>query len=217
VLAQVVREASETDRGEKVDGEACVLGVVLGKEALKVLGHEGVAQALVELGEAEELGHLLEEDLDEDAARRGGLVLVEVNEAQHAPRQRVRVQQVRKDLGDVAQLVGLEAVDGRVLLAEALHEGVLVGAVEHAKSLRQQAVEAHVGALLRRTLEHHLAQLVLVRREVELAQLVSTLLKVEARHDGEVDGATECDEVDFGLVVKVDRWRSYTFNQSVSQ
>jgi hypothetical protein len=51
-------------------------------------------------------GDFLKKNLDENAAAAGSFRLVEVDVVEHAPRQRVRVQQVREQLRDVAQLVG---------------------------------------------------------------------------------------------------------------
>jgi hypothetical protein len=40
--------------------------------------------------------------------------------------------------------------------------------------------------------------------DVDLEQLVDGLLKVECRHDGEVNGATKVDDVGSRLVMNVD-------------
>lgn len=51
------------------------------------------------------------EDLDEDSAGRGRRILAEADGFQARPGESVGVQQVRKELGDVPQLVGLQPAD----------------------------------------------------------------------------------------------------------
>lgn len=53
----------------------------------------------------------------------------------------------RKEPGNIAQLVGLQAVDEAVLLAEALLKELLVDAVDVAEPLAQVAVVAAVQTL----------------------------------------------------------------------
>ena len=78
------------------------------------------------------------------------------------PRNGVGVEQVREEAADVAQLVRLQAVDGRVLLLEDLLQRRHVLAVDHAEALREESEELLVRALLPTTVEHHVAQLHLV-------------------------------------------------------
>mmetsp|Transcript_7434 Transcript_7434/g.10559 ORF Transcript_7434/g.10559 Transcript_7434/m.10559 type:complete len:213 (-) Transcript_7434:536-1174(-) len=103
---------------------------------------------------------------------------------------------MREELGHVAQLVGLQAVDGGVLAAEDLVEGSLVLAVHHAEALPHQAVVAQVGALVGTALHEHVAHLGLVSvRNAHLDEFVAALLEGHAAHNGEVDGPAQVHQV----------------------
>ena len=82
----------------------------------------------------------LEQDLDEDAGGGGGVVLSQADALQDLPADGVLLQQRPKELGHVAQLVGLQAVDQRVLPAEALLKALLVGREFDREARRQQGV-----------------------------------------------------------------------------
>ena len=82
----------------------------------------------------------LEQDLDEDSGGGGGVVLGEADALHDLPADGVLLQQRRKELGHVAQLVGLQAVDQRVLPPEALLEALLVRRELQREAGRQQCV-----------------------------------------------------------------------------
>mmetsp|Transcript_39317 Transcript_39317/g.108311 ORF Transcript_39317/g.108311 Transcript_39317/m.108311 type:complete len:491 (+) Transcript_39317:621-2093(+) len=87
-------------------------------------------------------------------------------------------------------------MDHRVLLAEELVKLDLVIPVDHAEPLTQRAVEAEVGALLRAAFDEHRADLhLLPLADLELHQLVSTLVDSRARHNRQVDGPPQVDQV----------------------
>ena len=50
VLSQSVGETTQTNRGEKVDGEPCIARIVCGEEATEHLLHVGIGEALLEGG-----------------------------------------------------------------------------------------------------------------------------------------------------------------------
>ena len=156
MFSQAVGEATEADRREKVDGEARVARIVARKQTGKRLGHARIFETLLEARQAEVFGKLVEQDLDKDTRRRRRFVFVQVHVPQHRPEERVRVQQVRKALGHVAQFVRLEPMNGRVPFHKHLVERRLIRRrVQLAKSLTEQTVEAQIGALLRTTLDNH--------------------------------------------------------------
>ena len=76
----------------------------------------------VQLLQAERLGELLEEDLDEDSRTRRRRLFSERNVSQTRPRHGVGGEQVGEKLGHVAEFVRLQAVNGAVLLHEDLVE-----------------------------------------------------------------------------------------------
>ena len=80
------------------------------------------------------------ENLDKDAAGGCGFVFVQVNNGQDTPGNGIGVQQVRKELGHVAQLVGFESVNGLVLLCKGVHKGVSPARVHQAKTGGNEAV-----------------------------------------------------------------------------
>ena len=82
----------------------------------------------------------LDEDLDEDPGGGGGLVLGEADALHDLPADGVLLQQRRKELGHIAQLIGLQAVNQRVLPPEALLEALLVRRKLQCKARRQQGM-----------------------------------------------------------------------------
>ena len=98
-----------------------------------------VARGVVKGDRARVAAHL-EQDFDEDTGGGGGVVLGEAHGVNDLPGDGVRGQQVPKEARNVAQLVGFQPVDQRILPAEAVLEAGLVLALQHAETLRQQPV-----------------------------------------------------------------------------
>ena len=67
---------------------------------------------------AKEFRELLKENLDEDTRRRRRLLLVQPDVRDARPRDGVSVEEVGKELRNVAQLIGLVTVNGLILLSE---------------------------------------------------------------------------------------------------
>ena len=103
---------------------------------------------------------------------------------------------MRKQLCSLAQGLGVEAVDGGVLLGKRRLVRVLVLAAKHAQPLRQQAVQLQVRPLLAAALNHHVGELGLVPRwQIEAQQLVCRFLVGQRGHDGQIHGAAESNKV----------------------
>ena len=100
-----------------------------------MLHHRWILESFVELGQAQVLGYLLKEDLDEDSAGRGCFIFVQMDVLQHRPWKGIRMEQVREELGHVPQLVGFESVDALVLLDKALVKSGLVFVIDEAETL----------------------------------------------------------------------------------
>ena len=66
----------------------------LGEDAPKEHLQGGLLQALVQGQQAQVLGQVLEQDLDEDAAAGGGVLLCQADAGQHRPAEGVGGQQV---------------------------------------------------------------------------------------------------------------------------
>lgn len=76
------------------------------------------------------------------------------------PPYRVGGEQVCEELGDDAQAVRLEAVDGFVVVREALFKEIGPHAVDFAEALADHTVELLVGTLLTGALDNHGCELV---------------------------------------------------------
>ena len=115
-------------------------------------------------------------------------------------------EQVAEEAGDIAQLVGLVAMDGVVVLGEGLLIQLHPHAVQARKLLAQQAHELGINLLLRTRLDDHGYQLgLLAGGELKLHQFVSGFLGIGARLDGQVDSAPQVDKVGVRLVSDLDR------------
>jgi len=204
-LTEAIRQRTKPDRSEKVDGIARVAHIVFGEHALVPLGHYGVVRLkpFLQLGNADGFCDFLHQNLNKDTTGRSGFVFVQVNNGQNTPRNRVRVQQVRKELGHVAKLVGFQSMDRAVLLRKSVHESVAPSiVVEETKACRNQTVVPQKRAFLRAALNQHVDQLLLAAvGDVDASQFVSTLFKGRAGHDGQVDSTAEMNEIGVGEIL----------------
>ena len=114
-----------------------------------------VLQALVELSQPQLLTELLEHNLDEDSGRGRGVLLCQPDGCQDRPWQGLGRQEVRKKLGDIAELVRLEAVHRLVLARETLLKALPVLMPEEAEPLAKEAEVAHVAPFLAAALQDH--------------------------------------------------------------
>lgn len=101
------------------------------------------------------------------------------------PSDRVRAEHVSEEGGDVAQPVGLVAVDRVVVFGKGGLEQVRPETVDLGKSLSDQTVELRVCPFLRATLDDHRRQLRLqAGRQGDFHQLVAAFFEVDTGHDG---------------------------------
>lgn len=135
MLSHLLGQAAHADAGEVIDGEARVARDVHGEEAIEAGAEEVVSETGLQRGHAEGFGEVLEEDLDEDAAAGGGVVFVQVDDGQDVPADGVGAEQVPEEAGDIAESVGLVAVDGVVVFGERGLEEVGPKAIELGKAL----------------------------------------------------------------------------------
>lgn len=201
MLAHALRERTQLDCREKIDGEARVLGVISGHETAERIGEGGIVATANELCQPHTLGQVLKENLDEHATATGGLLLVQMNVLENNPVKRIRVEQVRKQARHIADLVRIQAVHNVVLHAKQLLKRLLVNLVEPAESLGKQAEELDERALLAAALNNHAAYLGLdTGLDHLLQQLVCTLLVVQTRHDCQIDVATKRHQIELRLI-----------------
>lgn len=160
-LPHALRQRPEPDARKEVYAEANVFRVLSREHARQVVRQRRLVQRRDEPLEAHVLGEVLEQNLDEDAAAARRVLLRDPHAAQLAQAERARGEHVRKELCNVAQLVGLVAVDGGKVLYEALAELVRPEAVELGEALADQAVELGVGAFLGAAFDDHAAELLL--------------------------------------------------------
>lgn len=65
------------------------------------------------------------------------------------------MKQMRKELGDVSQFIGFQAVDRLVLHPERFHESIAPARMEKTESSRNHAIISEEGPLLRAALDNH--------------------------------------------------------------
>ena len=196
MLPEVLSQSSQTNGGEEVDGEPGVSGIVSWHQTFPGLGHGGIPGPVTQLGHAQELGQLLEQDLDEDPGAGGCVVFIEFDDLEHLPADGVGVQEMREELGHVSELPSLQPVDSVVGVNEDLHEGLLVGLVDLTEPLTHQTKELLVCPLLGAAVNDHVTQLrLLAGLDVQLVQLVDCLLKVKSGLDCQIDGSSQRNQI----------------------
>ena len=91
-----------------------------------------------------------------------------------------------------------------VVLGECCLEQIRPEAINLCKPLSNQAVEFGVCPLLRATLDNHRWQFVLqASRQGNLHQFVTAFFEIYTRHDRQVDGPSEIDEICVALILDV--------------
>lgn len=115
------------------------------------------------------------------------------------------MQQVSKEFGHIAQLVGLEAMDSCILCDKCVQKGVSPAIIEQTESCSNQSIIAKKGPLLRATLNNHVDKLFFTSLgNINLGKFVGAFLKGRTRHDGQVNGSTQVDEIGFRHVLNRD-------------
>lgn len=180
MLSHVLRQHTQSDRGEVVDRKARALWVIFWKEALPIFLQAWLLESFGKFFEPKLLLQLLKQDLDKDSRAAGGVLFIHVHDGQRCPADAVGRKQVAEEASNVAQSIGLVSMDGVVVSCEAARKRFRPLAMELAEALAHVAIELAVGSLLRTALDDHVAQLdILTFGDVELQKLVDTLLKVE--------------------------------------
>ena len=183
---------TQTNRREVVDGEPRVLGVVEREHVLERSLHAGLSEPLRQLLHSQLLRHLLEQDLDEDTTRRGGFVLVHVDDVEDSPRDSVRRDEVTEEATDVSKSVGLVSMDGVVVVGEGLFEGVAPDSIDLAESFSDETVEGGVRPFLGATLDDHVTELDLEgmkdKSEVSIGGIKSESRESPGRGEGRDGG-----------------------------
>lgn len=200
-LAQLIRQPAEPDRGEVIDRKARIFRIVSWKQARKWFLQRWIFQPSVQLEQAHVLGELLEQNLDEYAARAGGVLFVQTNALQHIPADGVGKQQVCEEFTHIAQPVRIQSMRRGVRVVKDLLERGDVDLVYHAESLRQQTVKLFVRPLLGTAVEEHVAQLLFLPwLQLHLHQLVCALLVIETGVNRQVDGSSQSDQIGLRVV-----------------
>lgn len=107
-----------------------------------------------------------------------------------------------KEHGNVTQLVVFVSVDGVVVLGKGLLKQVAPQSVDFGEPLANHAKKLGVRLFLRTTLDNHGRQLgFLAGRKVDLHELVDGFFGISARHDGEIDGPAQVDQVGIRLIL----------------
>lgn len=206
-LSQLIRDDAQADGREEVDGETRVAHIVPRQQPSKHVTHVHVIQSRLELGDPQLLAQLLAQDFDEDARGGAGVGFVESDHFQTRPGQRIREEQMRKELGHVPQFVGFQAMDVAVLGYKEFVKGLLELALQQAKALAHQTVVFQIRALLTAAFDDHGANLLfLSRAEVEFQQFVRTFFMRHTRHDGQVDGPSQVDHILLTKVLNLHWW-----------
>ena len=109
-ISQLVREPSQSDGSEKVDGKAGIFGIIPREQSRKRLGQCGILEAGVQLEQSHIFGQLLEQDFDEDSARTGCVLLVEPNASHNVPPDGISEEKMGKELANVPEAVRVQSM-----------------------------------------------------------------------------------------------------------
>jgi hypothetical protein len=120
MFTHLLCERTHTNTGKVVDGESGVARVVQWEEPVKAGSKDRIGQAFFELGDSHMLGEILEQNLDENTAARGGFFFIQVNQRKHMPTNCIVTEDVAKEASNVAQSVRFVAMDGLVVFGERL-------------------------------------------------------------------------------------------------
>jgi hypothetical protein len=149
---------------------------------------------------------ILNQNLDEDTAGTGCVFLVEANDMENMPANRVRGQEMSKELGDDAKTVRFVPMDRLVVLGEHVLKQILPQSVELAKALSNETKEFVVCAFLTAAFDDHGRELFfLATWQIDPHQFVTCFLELTRRHDREVDRSPKIDEICVGLILDLDR------------
>lgn len=140
-ITQVVSESGQADGREKVDAEAEMGNIPSGEDALKVDLEVGLSEPRSQTRNPIELGQVLEEKLEEDAARRRRVRLSQPNALQDCPGNGVRLKEMAKDLGDVSDAIGLHAMGRVVKITKAPLKILPPQLINLAEALGEQSVK----------------------------------------------------------------------------
>lgn len=106
-----------------------------------------------------------------------------------------------KEFADISESVRVESMCCVVNVLKDFFKLFRVNFVDGAETLSQQAIELLIRSLFSATIEEHVTQFTLLSwLQLHLHQLVSTLLKVQTRVNGEIDGASQRYQISFGAV-----------------
>jgi hypothetical protein len=135
---------AHANAGEIIDGEASVLGNVHREHTDARLFHFFIFESLRKCLQAHGFHHLVHHNFDEDTTARCRIILIYLHAFQHRPRNRITGHQVSKEAGNVAQTVGLVAMDGRIIVPECCLETIRPDAIKLTKSFTDESIEVGV-------------------------------------------------------------------------
>jgi hypothetical protein len=125
-------------------------------------------------------------------------ILAECNDLHDFPVDAVGEEEVSIEFGDIADFVDLEFEEGVEVVHERLDEELFVMIVYFTESFAKQPEKLLVNTLHHAALEDHVNQFALVPlRDIHLNDLMRTLLEIDGRLYGQVDGPAEVDEILF--------------------
>jgi len=151
-------------------------------------------KAHLQLGNSHRFGHFLYDNLDKDSGRRCRLVFVEMNDIHDAPRHRICMKEMREQFCNIAQLVGLQSMNGIILLLKALHKGILPTIDQQTEARRNQPVVSQECTFLRTTFDQHIDELhFTTRRDFNASEFVGAFFKGRTGHDRQVDRSSQMD------------------------
>jgi hypothetical protein len=120
MFTHLFSKRTHTNAGEVVDGESGVARIVQWEKPVKAWSKDRIGQAFFELGHSHMLGEVLEKNLDENTAARGGFFFIQVNQRKHMPANSIITEDVAEEASNVAQSVCFVAMDGLVVFGEGL-------------------------------------------------------------------------------------------------
>lgn len=157
MLSHVLRHRTETNTGEEINRESRILGIVDREHVAQVHLEIRLLESFGELLQSHSFENLLEHDFDEDTTRRGGVVLVHLDDVEDGPGNGVGRELMSEEASDVSKSVRFVSVNRVVVRLEALLVRDRPDLVELRESLSHESVELGVGSFLRATFDDHVA------------------------------------------------------------
>jgi len=120
LIAKALSKPAQTTSSEEINGETHVLGRIQWEYATNILLHQRQLKPLLKSNNAHILAHFTEQNLDENATGRRGILFCQFDTREDRPVNRIRIEQVSKELRNVVQLNRAIKMNGFIVLLKEL-------------------------------------------------------------------------------------------------